>query len=85
MSQQRLSSKSAAAKDAAEVPIGILLPHYLKRDTQPSFGRHLLLTLQDPLARNENEGFRLSALWTGLGILGLLVLSVFLYFNFIRL
>ncbi len=87
MSQQPLfsklcSSQPEAAKDAAEAQIGILLRRYLTQDSQTSFRRHLLLILQDPFARNENGGFRLSALWTGLGILGIFVLSAFLFFNF---
>ena len=43
------------------------------------------LRLQDPFAKNENSGFRLNPLYVGLSILAALALSIFLYFNFVRL
>jgi hypothetical protein len=83
-SSKRHSFKPGAAKGAIPPHIGILLRHYLKQDIQPSLGRHLLLKLQDPFARNDNGGFRPNALWVSLSALGILLLSSFLYFNFIR-
>ncbi len=61
------------------------LDGYLAEDTQPGFGRQLLLRLQDPFKRNENGGFRLNPLWIGLVALAGVALAVFLYFNFARL
>lgn len=80
MSQASLSSEAAASKEIASK-----LKRYFGEDLQPSFRRHLLLKLQDPFILGASGGFRLSALWTGLGALGVLILLVFLYFNFLRL
>ena len=85
MSQLPLSSETAASKHTAEPGLSTTLRHYLAQDTQPGLRKYLLLKLQDPFTRNANGGFRLNALWAGLGALAGLLLSVFLYFNLARL
>jgi len=62
-----------------------LLRRYFAEDTQPGFRKHLLLKLQDPFARNASGGFKLSALWAGLGSLAGFALLVFLYFNLAKI
>ena len=84
MSQQH-SSSELATDVVTEREIRRLLHEYLAQDTQPSFGREMRLRLQDPFKANRNGGFRLNALWVGLAALAALALSVFLYFNFLRL
>lgn len=84
MSQRYLSSDPKTS-NTAEPEIGGALRSYFEDDTAPSFREHLRLKLQDPFLLNENGGFRLSALWGGLGMIGGLAFLGFLYFNFVRL
>lgn len=83
MLQPPLSSDPAPA-EIAQPEILRKLKRYLKEDLQPNFRRRLLLKLQDPFMQGANGGFKLSVLWAGLGALGVLALSVFVYFNFTR-
>lgn len=79
------SSSEPATDQVTERETRTLLYRYLDQDTQPSFGREMLLRLQDPFKTNKKGGFRLNALWVGLGMLAALAFSIFLYFNFIRM
>ena len=84
MSRASLSSDPPVAKQSTEPEIGSRLKRYLRADLQPGFRRHLLLKLQDPFAKGLDGGFKPSALWIGLGALGLLTLAGFVYFTFLR-
>lgn len=84
MSQPPLSSDSAPSIEITQREMARKLKLYLKEDLQPNFRRHLLLKLQDPFTQGANGGFRLNVLWVGLAALGVLALSVFVYFNFVR-
>jgi hypothetical protein len=84
MSQPPLSSDSAPSIEIAQREMAAKLKRYLREDLQPNFRRHLLVKLQDPFTQGLNGGFKLSVLWAGLEALGVLALSVFVYFNFVR-
>lgn len=84
MSQPPLSSDSAPSMETAQREMAAKLKPYLREDLQPTFRRHLLLMLRDPFMQGPNGGFRVGVLWAGLGVLGMLALSVFIYFNFVR-
>lgn len=80
MSLLRLSSETTGEVND-ETEVARLLRRYFAEDTQPGFGKHLLLKLQDPFARSASGGFKLSALWASLGSLAGFMVLVFLYFN----
>ena len=80
MSRLLLSSETTG-KVNDETEVARLLRRYFAEDTQPAFRKHLLLQLQDPFARNASGGFKLSAVWAGLGSLAGFLVLVFLYFN----
>ena len=84
MSQPPSFSDSTASDQATDPEIASQLKRYLRADLQPDFRRHLLLKLQDPFAKSPDGGFKTSALWVGLGALGLLTLAGSVYFNFLK-
>ena len=84
VSQLPSSSETAVLKQTAVSDIRNKSKRYFREDLKPGFRQHLRLKLQDPFTQGANGGFKLSVLWGGLGALGVLVLSVFLYFNFLR-
>ena len=79
------SSSETATEGSSEADVIRLLRHYFAEDTQAGFGKHLLLKLRDPFARNASGGFKLSTLWVGVGTLAGFALLVFLYFNLAKI
>jgi len=79
MSQLTLSSEPAVSKEMASK-----LKRYFLEDLQPGFLQHLRLKLQDPFTQGAGGGFKLSVLCGGLGALGVIFGSAFLYFNFLK-
>ena len=84
MSQLFLSSDPARSIEVTQREMAGKLKQYLQEDLQPNFRRHLLLKLRDPFTQGSNGGLKLSVFWAGLATLGLLVLSVLIYFSFVR-
>jgi hypothetical protein len=78
-------AQSTAPGAVSEDKIRTLLSAFFAEDLRPSFLERLAIRLADPFQKGKNGGFRLGALWLGLGLFATLALSIFLYFNFGRL
>lgn len=85
MSQPHSCSEPETAGDTSERAIRTYLAHFLEENLRPGWRERMRLRLQDPFTKSENGGFRLNPLYVGLSILAALALSIFLYFNFVRL
>lgn len=76
---------SCSEGDITTPTVRLDLDQFLEEDLRPGWRERMRLRLQDPFAKNENGGFRVNPLYVGLSILTALALSIFLYFNFVRL
>jgi hypothetical protein len=86
-SKLRLFRKAPLIKDAkasSEAQVSKLLREYFRQSIPPTLGRHVLLLLRDPFLAKGGAGFRLRPLWAAMATLGILMLSVFFYFNVVR-
>jgi hypothetical protein len=84
MSQPPSSSDPEQAGNMAESQMRALLGEYLAQDLKPTFFKCLLTRLSDPFEKGKDGGFKLNSVWIALGVFAALVLSVFLYFSFLR-
>lgn len=76
---------SCSEGDIPKATVRLGLDQFLEEDLRPGWRERMRLRFQDPFAKRENGGFRLNPLYVGLSILTALALSIFLYFNFVRL
>jgi hypothetical protein len=86
-SKLRLLRPASLIKDApssSEAQVSSLLREYFRQSIRPTLGRHVLLLLRDPFLAKGGAGFRLRPLWAAMVALGILMFSVFFYFNFVR-
>jgi hypothetical protein len=86
-SKLRLFRPASLIKDvpsSSEAQVSSLLREYFRQSIRPTLGRHVLLLLRDPFSGKGGADFRLRPMWAAMATLGILMFSVFFYFNFVR-
>ena len=74
---------SRGPKTMTQSEMAVLVQKYLAEGVRHSLRRRLIHGLRDPFQVGKDGRFRINPQWVFLGTFSLLLLSVFLYFNFI--